>query len=967
MLSKSALATLKTILVIDLIIVAIAAPSYLYVDSLVPKTASFEVTDLIIDPDLVQVGEPVQISVKVTNVGDKSGDHMVTLTIDDEPVATETVFLLGTENTTLVFTPTELTVGDHTVKVEDLTGTLKVTSEAPARPAKLKIADLGVSRAVAGVGETITVSATATNIGDEAGEFMLELFVNNKKIETKSLQLDSGESETVQFEVVGDAEGDYVVNLGDLATSFEIASEAQPAKPAEFQVTELAVNPPSVMSGEIVTVSVKVSNVGEETGSYSVGLTIDGATIETKEVTLSGGATQTVKFAVTGTASGAHTVGIGALSGSFDVESSAPASEHIEISGLTVRPYEVWEGDTVTVTAKANNLVNEPGTLQARVLVKDEVKATKGFDLAAGASNVSIELTVTAGAEGGYSVKLVNLGNEKNTLSGYFKVVPEGMHTLSVSSYPVLGIPFVLDGVERTTPYSELLPADVSYTFEVEPTYKSGSYIFIGWQDGPTTLTRTVTLTERTTITVDFSGGICCPSVYSWNGTGYYYTAEISNPGWLGYIGYITDDGTIVFVGGNPWDGIKLNSDQLEIKEIGNSSYYDVTLTQKWDEIFYLDAAYLMVVDHPKDVDVYSTIVRYINPYFTDEIYTVSQNPMTPISAVNEKGEDVLSHISEMDGVFTPGINGLASESWDNGTWNQLTVNLGDLSDAEQIKLLIKGMVDWGPADVYYEWIDKFEAAAAEGLVPNGTQITPPPYIEVLDENGDWVRVPESRQMPIPADYVARPFVVDLTGVFLTDNYSIRINNFWNVTFDYVGVDISLQESLTIQRIDAIAELRQVFETPSEASGDFTRYGDVTELIRECDDMFVIGMQGDEVSLLFPVDGLAPPKEGTERTVFLFGACWFKDTPTNWGFGFDFTVEPLPFRNMTGFPYTDAESYPYDAEHVAYLKEYNTRTIISPSQLEPKAASLSTWVSVVLLVMAVVDLGVIIYYKKRNQ
>ncbi len=55
-----------------------------------------------------------------------------------------------------------------------------------------------------------------------------------------------------------------------------------------------------------------------------------------------------------------------------------------------------------------------------------------------------------------------------------------------------------------------------------------------------------------------------------------------------------------------------------------------------------------------------------------------------------------------MDGVFTPGINGLASELWDNGTWNQLTVNLGDLSDAEQIKLLIKGMVDWGPADVYY-------------------------------------------------------------------------------------------------------------------------------------------------------------------------------------------------------------------------------------------------------------------------
>ena len=64
--------------------------------------------------------------------------------------------------------------------------------------------------------------------------------------------------------------------------------------------------------------------------------------------------------------------------------------------------------------------------------LKTKLRATKGFDLAAGESNVSIELTVTAEAVGGNSLKLVNLGNEKNTLSGYFKTVPEGMHTLSV-------------------------------------------------------------------------------------------------------------------------------------------------------------------------------------------------------------------------------------------------------------------------------------------------------------------------------------------------------------------------------------------------------------------------------------------------------------------------------------------------------------------------------------------------------
>lgn len=963
--SRSALSTLKAMLVIDLIIVAIAAPSYLYVASMVPDPAIFEVTDLILDQTQVQVGEPVQISVNVTNTGGTSGEHELTLTIDDEPTATETVKLSGGETLTVVFTVNELTDGEHTVKINELTELITVSSEPPKKPAELTITNLGVSRAEAGVGEPIIVSATATNLGDEAGNFTLELFVNDEKRQERNLQLGSGETEPVQFEVVENAEGDYVVKVGTLTKSFKITSNAQAAKPAEFRTTGLMITPTVIQKDESVTISATITNVGEESGSYSVSLTIDSVVRETKEITLIGGASEVVEFEVTETSAGEHTVALDTQSGSFTVESLGPASENIEIRLMRTNPYEVWEGETVTITATANNLVNEPGTLQVRVLVGGEVYTTKGFELAAGASNVTIKLTVVSGPEGGYPVKLVNVGNEDNTLNGYFKVVPNGFHTLFVGSYPVVGIPFKLDGVEKITPFSELLTAGESYTLEVAPTYDSGKYIFIGWEDGSTSLTRTITLTERMSIAPDFSGGVSCPSIYSWNGTDYYYTAEISNPGWLGYIGYITDDGKIVFVGGNPWDGVKLNSEQLEIREIGNSSYYDVTLTQKWDEIFYLDAAYLKVVDHPEDIDVYSTIPRYINPYFTDKIYTISQNLLTPISAINERGEDVLSHISKIDGVFTPGINGLASESWENGTWNRLVVDLGDLSDAKQIKLLIKGMVDWGPADVYYEWIEKFETAAAEGGVPNGTQITPPPYIEVLDKEGNWVRVPEDRQMPIPADYVARPFVVNLTGIFLTDNYSIRMNNFWNVTFDYIGIDTTPEEKLTIQRIDAIAELRQIFDTPSEASGAFTRYGDVTELVSEYDDKFVIGMQGDEVALIFPVEGLAPLKEGMERSVLLFGACWFKDTPTNWGFGFDFTVDPLPFKDMTGFPYTDAESYPYDDEHIAYLEEYNIRVIKGPVQIQP--ASLSTWASVVILLIVVVDLFVVVYFRKLGR
>jgi hypothetical protein len=126
----------------------------------------------------------------------------------------------------------------------------------------------------------------------------------------------------------------------------------------------------------------------------------------------------------------------------------------------------------------------------------------------------------------------------------------------------------------------------------------------------------------------------------------------------------------------------------------------------------------------------------------------------------------------------------------------------------------------------------------------------------------------------------------------------------------------------------------------------------------------VIGMQGDQVSLQFPTASLAPLEDGMERDFFLFVADWFKDPPENWGYGFDFTVDPLPFRNMSGFPYPDTESYPFDDAHLKYLQEYNTRVIKAPS---PSLSSLTIWATAVIILIAVVDLGVLAYFKKRSR
>jgi len=97
----------------------------------------------------------------------------------------------------------------------------------------------------------------------------------------------------------------------------------------------------------------------------------------------------------------------------------------------------------------------------------------------------------------------------------------------------------------------------------------------------------------------------------------------------------------------------------------------------------------------------------------------------------------------------------------------------------------------------------------------------------------------------------------------------------------------------------------------------------------EADDMYVIGRQGDQVEMRFSADTLEPVADGMVRDYFFVVACWFKDPPGAWGYGFEFTVDPLPFMAMSGFPYTNVENYPYDVAHLAYLQQYNTR-VFSP-------------------------------------
>ena len=699
------------------------------------------------------------------------------------------------------------------------------------------------------------------------------------------------------------------------------------AKPATFTLTNLTINPLEAYVGEAVQISVNLTNIGDLEGNQTLNLEINNAVKDTTNVTLAGNSTEIVEFTYIEMVEGNFSVKVGDLTGAFNIKPAPPESSKIVLSNFLSTPYEVWANENVTLTASAVNPSSQPDKLTVKIIVDDVIVGTQVVALDAGVSqNVQFIINASNVAEGKHVVKL-------NTLSGSFVVVKTGYHTLIInrSGGGSTPLPFTLNGENQKTVYQALLPVG-QYSISVPNPFSVGTGVleFTYWSDGVKNPTRTFELDRRLILVVTYtliSGYASCPSLYFWNGAGYSYVTDVSNSGWLGYIGYMNADGSIVFKDGNPWDYVKLDKNILATKN-GN---FEMVLSQQWDELYYLDYAQLLVVDHPAGSDVYMSMTSYLSDGSTGKVYTVTNgNLLSPISANNEKGQSVLSFLSTQDGVFTPGINGYDSV-WNDITLNQLALDLGNLTGAPQVKLVITGMVDWGLAEPYYKWIDSFKEAAAKGLISNGTEITPAPYLEVKAANGSWVRV--QKDIPLPADYRARTYIVDLSGIFPDDvtDYQIRFNNYWNVTYDYIGIDITPQQAITTQAIKpTTATFEQLWDTLSTSSGAFTRYGDVLTILEDADDMYVVGRQGDQVNLQFSTANLFAPASGMVRDYFFVVACWFKDPPGAWGYGFDFTVEPMPFMAMSGFPYPTTESYPYDAAHLAYIQQYNTRLITTP-------------------------------------
>ena len=119
-----------------------------------------------------------------------------------------------------------------------------------------------------------------------------------------------------------DTEGNKIT-LSLFPSQWEISYVFPLTPPADFQISDLQVTPSEVEAGEEVTVSVKITNVGGQTGSYTLQLLINQTIEDTKTVIVEEGASTTTEFKIIKQTPGTYNIEIDGLVDEFTVSAAS--------------------------------------------------------------------------------------------------------------------------------------------------------------------------------------------------------------------------------------------------------------------------------------------------------------------------------------------------------------------------------------------------------------------------------------------------------------------------------------------------------------------------------------------------------------------------------------------------------------------------------------------------------------------
>jgi hypothetical protein len=264
-------------------------------------SAKLEISPLILSSPAIMSGQAVYVESTVTNSSETAGKLSAILKVDDQVVETTEIMVSANESKKIIFHyEGALTSGKHKVEINGIEADLDIL-----RPAEFQLSALNIGPAEIVPKQSITVSAGIENLGDVEGTYTAEFTVDDRLVETRDIPVKPGAIEKAAFTCAVDSSGTHIFRLGDLSQTVNVF------KPAEFTVTDLSLENSEIAAGKSTTVTGKVSNDGEVSGTYTAVLRIDGQGEKTKDILIGPGAAESVTFWVYKNNPGSYQVALG--------------------------------------------------------------------------------------------------------------------------------------------------------------------------------------------------------------------------------------------------------------------------------------------------------------------------------------------------------------------------------------------------------------------------------------------------------------------------------------------------------------------------------------------------------------------------------------------------------------------------------------------------------------------------------
>ncbi len=411
--------------------------------------------------------------------------------------------------------------------------------------------------------------------------------------------------------------------------------------------------------------------------------------------------------------------------------------------------------------------------------------------------------------------------------------------------------------------------------------------------------------------------GSSCPVLFVWNGHRYKFVTDVIGAAVVGHWFTPTRRNTP-----NPGEWVKVDGADVALVNGKISARF----MEPMEEVNYIDQLRMIAVDHPEDVEVNPDERFLDDPPFASGRVIASKGTRLPLGAWDGEGRNVLDLLSRRDHNFASGFTALPYDGF--ASLHALTLDLGPLDAHASLRLLMTGYVNYFSAtSLYAAW------------QANVKEI--PPYVEAELPDGVWQRIPGDAGFPAGLD---RTIVIDLTGKLPPGTRRIRLMTNLQIYWDQVLIDQSSDaESRTTEIPLASATLhfrgypKQIdLASPGDLDynydlvsltgpfqherGSYTRMGEVTPLLRNISDRFVVFGSGEEIRAEFDASHLPALPPHWKRDYFFYANGYVKDM--DWWDASPFTVAQMPSHRMSTYPYPKLEE---NVRSLDYQLNWNDR------------------------------------------